>query len=94
MMETIFGLLTALAGGVITHLVRENRKLTNANDTIRRDNAFLMVSLYELTSAIEFTDSVSDDSKLHSVAKEIKEKLKERIEKNTAKPLSLEDPTF
>jgi len=69
----IFGALTILGGGVITHLLNENTKL-------KQDNAFLLVSLYDLTSAIQFTDSVSDDSKLHDVAKKIKEELKLKIE--------------
>lgn len=73
MTEIIFTVLTTLGGGVITYLLMENRKL-------KEENAFLMVSLFELTAAIEFTDSVQDDSKLHEVAKQIKEDLKRRIE--------------
>lgn len=80
MIETILALLVTLGSGVIAYLVRENARLTDENTAIRKDNAFLMVSMYELTSAIEFTDSVSDDSKLHEVAKQIKEDLKRRIE--------------
>ena len=71
----LFTALTVLGGGVITYLLQENQKL-------KADNAFLLVSLYDLTSAIQFTDSVSDDSKLHDVAKEIKEALKSKIESN------------
>ena len=77
---TIFGTLTLLGTGVIGYLLNENAKLKDKLDVAQGDNAFLTVALYDLTAAIEFTDSVSDDSKLHDVAKRIKEDLKKKIE--------------
>jgi predicted amino acid-binding ACT domain protein len=75
MVETIFAILTTLGGAVITYLLNENKGL-------KESNQFLMESLFQLTAAIEFTDSVSDESKLHDVAKQIKEELKIRLSEN------------
>ena len=71
--EMILTILVSFTTSVIIYVLKENNDL-------KKENRFLMSSLLVLTTAIEHTDTIQDNTVLHQTALDIKNKLKERLD--------------